>query len=112
MTHISVSTTRRAARALGSAVALAASVTLSAALSTSMALAETPAAVAPQDVPVLQLAPKTVAGKGAMRFDWSQKGNQAVSPDVQVADSRRPLGNGSWVCSPAGFGKKSRCYAR
>ncbi|MGP3723861.1 hypothetical protein [Cereibacter sphaeroides] len=25
--------------------------------------------------------------------------------------TRRQIGNGSWICSPAGFGRGSRCYA-
>ncbi|TXH99371.1 MAG: hypothetical protein E6Q73_10450 [Pseudorhodobacter sp.] len=29
------------------------------------------------------------------------------NPVVKV----RQMGNGSWICSPAGFGKRSRCYS-
>jgi len=29
------------------------------------------------------------------------------SPVIKV----RQIGNGSWICSPAGFGKRSRCYS-
>jgi hypothetical protein len=45
-------------------------------------------------------------------FDWLAKRR----PDAQVvrvslAAAPRQVGSGSWICSPAGFGKRSRCYA-
>ncbi len=45
-------------------------------------------------------------------FDWLAKRR----PDAQVvrvslAAAPRQIGSGSWICSPAGFGKRSRCYA-
>lgn len=53
---------------------------------------------------------KTAAGKGRTHFDWLNQGTSA--PVIKVADIVAPPGNGSWVCSPAGFGSKSRCYRR
>ena len=43
-----------------------------------------------------------VAGNGTAMADNSQ------STEITVAST----GNGSYVCSPAGFGQKSRCYRR
>lgn len=38
---------------------------------------------------------------------------QIVSSDEATATPRkRYFGNGSYICSPAGFGSKSRCFAR
>ncbi len=52
---------------------------------------------------------KTAAGKGAARFDWLNPGKPAPAMQVAVAT---PPGNGSWICSPSGFGSKSKCYRR
>jgi len=54
----------------------------------------------------------TVAGHGPARFDWlaSQKITDGV-PVVKTS-STPSLGNGTWICSAAGFGKQSRCYRR
>ncbi|MYM55938.1 hypothetical protein [Thalassovita mangrovi] len=52
---------------------------------------------------------KTHAGKGAARFDWMAK--QGLNKQTRI--QRVVLhGRGSWICSPAGFGKKSSCYSR
>lgn len=51
----------------------------------------------------------SVAGTGATRFDWLAK--RKTGTKVRAV-RRASLGNGSWVCSPAGFGSKSRCYRR
>ena len=57
---------------------------------------------------------------GEMRYqtyDWLAKRKvnpmliQASATRDQVADSRVQIGRGSYICSPAGFGKKSACYA-
>lgn len=67
-------------------------------------------------------APKVVASKGtkarAGGFDWLAKRPAARTPagaQVQLASAGRALprqiGRGSWICSPAGFGQKSRCHA-
>lgn len=54
----------------------------------------------------------TVAGSGSTRFDWLA-GGQAVADASGTTISRvAAQGSGSWVCSPAGFGKRSRCYRR
>ncbi|NVK45602.1 MAG: hypothetical protein HWE33_04785 [Rhodobacteraceae bacterium] len=70
------------------------------------------AETAPEAAPVA--APKSVksaAGVGAARFDWLAK---PASPDVTPVRVARTqmLGSGSWVCSPAGFNRKSRCVSR
>lgn len=60
---------------------------------------------------------------GAAAFDWLAKkrvartgiveGSILVSSDGQpIVQRKRFFGKGSWICSPAGFGKKSRCFAR
>lgn len=61
----------------------------------------------------VRLAAKSVAGKGEARFDWLAKRSTKAKSDTQpVLASATPVGHGSWVCSPAGFGTKSRCYKR
>jgi hypothetical protein len=59
-----------------------------------------------------RIAVKTVAGKGSARFDWlaSTRRQDATRPTVSA--KAKSLGNGSYVCSPAGFGSRSRCYKR
>ncbi|MDV7270011.1 hypothetical protein RYZ20_03755 [Thioclava sp. A2] len=61
---------------------------------------------------LVETAAKSYAGKGSARFDW-RKG-QGAQPQVSlsVTKVKAPLGNGSWICSPAGFGSKSKCYKR
>jgi hypothetical protein len=46
------------------------------------------------------------------KFDWLAKRGPAAKVTL-VSDERTPtqIGRGSWICSPAGFGKKSRCYS-
>ncbi len=54
----------------------------------------------------------TIGGRGKARFDWfANKGSSTERPRT-VAANTSPPGNGSWICSPAGFGKQSRCYRR
>ncbi len=59
----------------------------------------------------------------AAPFDWLAKKRLTRSATVQdavlvstdgqaVVKRQRFFGKGSWICSPAGFGKKSRCFAR
>lgn len=43
-----------------------------------------------------------IVGNGTAMADTTQ------SAEITVAST----GNGSYVCSPAGFGQKSRCYRR
>jgi hypothetical protein len=54
----------------------------------------------------------TIAGHGSARFDWLA--NQKVAEPVRVikASSTPSLGNGTWICSAAGFGKQSKCHRR
>ena len=62
-------------------------------------------------VPTVKFVAKSVAGKGSAKFDWLAKRNPSPEKPV-LAAYNAPLGSGSWICSPAGFGKKSQCYAR
>jgi hypothetical protein len=41
-------------------------------------------------------------------FDWLAKTRTATPPPVTVV---RQIGEGSYICAPAGFGRKSRCYS-
>ena len=46
-------------------------------------------------------------------FDWMAK-KTAVIParfSLDPVPVRAQIGNGSYICSPAGFGHKSRCYS-
>lgn len=47
-----------------------------------------------------------------MKFDWLADRGRSLRPTL-VSDEKpaRQIGTGSWICSPAGFGKKSRCYS-
>ncbi|MGB7268640.1 MAG: hypothetical protein WBC90_03835 [Albidovulum sp.] len=60
----------------------------------------------------------------ALAFDWHAKKTTASSTNTlqratlvstsgtTSTKSKRFFGKGSYICSPAGFGKKSRCFAR
>lgn len=50
---------------------------------------------------------RTSVGR-ANTFNWLQKTNRAGTQPIRIV---RQLGNGSYICSPAGFGRKSRCYS-
>lgn len=54
----------------------------------------------------------TVAGQGSARFDWMANKKRSKRPVERIVLTGTPLGNGSWICSPAGFGKQARCYRR
>lgn len=41
-------------------------------------------------------------------FDWLAKAESTPAATVTI---RRQIGRGSYICSPAGFGRKSRCYS-
>jgi hypothetical protein len=46
-------------------------------------------------------------------FDWMAK-KTAVMParfSLDPVPAQAQIGNGSYICSPAGFGHKSRCYS-
>ncbi len=47
-------------------------------------------------------------------FNWLANGAAAPSLEKAKASQKRSrviTGRGSWICSPAGFGKRSQCYA-
>lgn len=82
-------------------------------LSVAGAVAETGAgSVAPRAVSV-QMA-------NGVTFNWlAKKGGKAGITNAVLVGSQnakpqkaRFFGKGSYICSPAGFGKKSRCFAR
>ena len=75
-------------------------------ISTAPAMAEGPS----DDTRAAASKVKTHAGKGAARFDWLAA-RTAPAEERLVIAARAP-GSGSWICSPAGFGSKSRCYKR
>lgn len=56
-------------------------------------------------------AAKSVAGNGSTRFDWLAK-RDTIKTNAPRVSRRAMLGNGSWICSPAGFNRKSRCFKR
>lgn len=44
--------------------------------------------------------------------DWLAKRKPIASVTLVSAERAQvQIGKGSWICSPAGFGKKSRCYS-
>ena len=66
--------------------------------------------IAPKQIAAQNIPTKTtVAGQGSARFNWLATPSNAAPQ--RVAQTRF-YGNGSWICSPAGFGKKSQCYRR
>lgn len=61
--------------------------------------------------------PQAVPVKATQGFDWFSNGRTAAEAklarvNLTGSQSGRSLGQGSWICSPAGFGKKSSCIAR
>ncbi len=56
-------------------------------------------------------AAKSAAGTGATRFDWLARRNTGGETPGRIVQ-KAALGNGSWICSPAGFNRKSRCFKR
>ncbi len=91
-------------------VGLAALVALSLGLP---AVAQSGSATAPRGIAVVQLS------NGAT-FNWLAKKKAPQVTDTVLLSSegatklrkQRFFGKGSYICSPAGFGKKSRCFAR
>jgi hypothetical protein len=50
-------------------------------------------------------------------FDWHRKKAPRATANIATAPSRylptgARLGRGSYVCSPAGFGRRSHCFSR
>ena len=68
------------------------------------ALVETPQLLRP----VVPAAPARMNG-----FDWLAKKTALVPARFNLDPAPVPtqIGNGSYICSPAGFGHKSRCYS-
>lgn len=77
------------------------------------AIAQSGAATAPRGIAVVQLS------NGAT-FNWLARKKAPQVTDTMLLSSdgasrlrkQRFFGKGSYICSPAGFGKKSRCFAR
>lgn len=47
-------------------------------------------------------------------FNWMANGAVPASSDKSRSSQKRYhviSGQGTWICSPAGFGQRSRCYA-
>jgi hypothetical protein len=64
-------------------------------------------------------APPRIAAKASSRdagaqFDWLAKRNRNADASSRVvrASVAGRHGSGSWICSPAGFGKRSSCHRR
>lgn len=60
---------------------------------------------------------QVVRVKATQGFSWFSNGRTAAEAqrargNLTRIQYGRFLGHGSWICSPAGFGKKSRCFAR
>lgn len=60
---------------------------------------------------------RIVQVKASAGFSWFSNGKSAAEARLAQANlngrhSGRSLGHGRWICSPAGFGKKSSCNAR
>lgn len=62
----------------------------------------------------LPAAVKAAAPTKKISFDWQgpRPGGSQENVTRQTRLASVLLGRGSWVCSPAGFGKRSRCYSR
>ncbi len=63
--------------------------------------------------------PPRIMAKGSSRdagaqFDWlaNRNPNANATSGVVRATVRGRHGSGSWICSPAGFGKRSSCHRR
>jgi hypothetical protein len=68
-------------------------------------------AVAVEPIKASLRLPKSHSAR-TVKFDWLAKRGPTKSVMLVSAEpTSRQLGKGSWICSPAGFGKKSRCYA-
>ena len=65
------------------------------------------------ETPQIQM-PHTPTALARMNgFDWMAK-KTAVIParfSLDPVPARAQIGNGSYICSPAGFGHRSRCYS-
>lgn len=61
------------------------------------------------------VAPRTVQAT-KYSFNWLSNGKAMTSEELaaiilaQQIKIAGAMGDGSWICSPAGFGQRSRCY--
>lgn len=63
---------------------------------------------------IVALRPAKLLKPQAVAFNWLANGAPAASAIKSKAAQKRYrviTGQGSWICSPAGFGQRSRCYA-
>lgn len=61
----------------------------------------------------LVVSTKSYAGTGSAKFDWLRpRVRVAPAPTVVSQNTGGYLGDGAWICSPAGFGTKSKCFQR
>lgn len=63
---------------------------------------------------IVAMRPAKVLKPQAVAFNWLANGSPAASTlKSKAAQNRYRVisGHGSWICSPAGFGQRSRCYA-
>ena len=69
----------------------------------------------PQEAPAWAASPSGKTGPG-IAFDWFSNAPKAApgasQADAVRAANQRHLGHGSWICSPAGGGMSSSCFAR
>jgi hypothetical protein len=70
------------------------------------ALAQGPQAEAAQQPPPLAVVHASRTASNG--FDWMARTNRRATTPVTLV---RAIGRGSYICAPAGFGRKSRCYA-
>lgn len=63
---------------------------------------------------IAAMRPAKLAKPQAVAFNWLANGAPAASVmKSKAAQTRYRVikGQGTWICSPAGFGQRSRCYA-
>jgi hypothetical protein len=73
------------------------------------AMAQGPQAEASQQPPPQSMVQSSRAA--ANGFDWLARTNATTAPRATRVAMVRQVGHGSYICAPAGFGRKSRCYA-
>lgn len=55
----------------------------------------------------IQFTPSHGSRSAANGFDWLAPTARTTKPPVTLVHQ---IGRGSYICAPAGFGRKSRCY--
>ncbi len=70
-----------------------------------------------QQASVIRISASNTPAGSAVSFDWfsnSQSAAQAYAARATLAAAHVNLdpGHGHWICSPAGFGSQSHCFAR